>query len=125
MVRAKILVIEDGQTYAELATMLLEKLGYKVTLARRAEDGIRVAQEEAPDLILMDLNLPGMGGLEAIRILKADSRTRDIPTIAMTTDCDWEDGEPARAREAGFEALIEKPIDKAGFRALVGPFVRP
>ncbi|MDP3911068.1 MAG: response regulator, partial [Gemmatimonadales bacterium] len=76
-----------------------------------------------PDLILMDMNLPGMDGLAAVRALKQDVATRHIPTVGLTADRIWSDGERAQAREAGFDAYVEKPTDRATFRVLVGSFL--
>lgn len=123
MVQARILLIEDGSTYAKLATVLLTATGYTVTWASTAEDGLRIAREETPDLILMDINLPGMDGFRAVRMLRQDPRTRHIPTLALTADRIWSEQEHEKAREAGFDAYVEKPIDKTTFRAVVGPFL--
>lgn len=119
----RILLIEDGSTYAELATMLLTASGYAVTWAPTAEDGLRVAQDESPDLILMDINLPGMDGFCAVRMLRQDPRTRHIPTVGLTADRIWSEQEHEKARGAGFDAYAEKPIDKVAFGAVVKPFL--
>jgi len=123
MGQARILLIEDSSTYGELATILLAASGYAVTVAPTAEDGLRMAREELPDLILMDMNLPGMDGLHAVRVLRQGVGTRHIPTVALTADRIWSEDERARAREAGFDAYVEKPTDRATFRVLVGSFL--
>ncbi len=123
MVQARILLIEDGSTYAKLATVLLTASGYTVSWASTAEDGLRLAREELPDLILMDVNLPGMNGFHAVGMLREDPRTRRIPTVALTADRIWSEQDREKAREAGFDAYVEKPIDETTFRAVVGPFL--
>lgn len=121
--QARILLIEDSPTYGELATILLTASGCAVTVASTAEDGLRSAREERPDLILMDMHLPGMDGLDAVRTLRQDPLLRQIPTLALTADRIWSEDEREKAREAGFDAYVEKPVDKATFRAVVGPFL--
>jgi CheY-like chemotaxis protein len=123
MGQARILLIEDSSTYAELATILLAASGCAVTVAPTAEDGLRMAREERPDLILMDVNLPGMDGFSAVRVLRQEPLLRQIPTLALTAERIWSDRDQEKAREAGFDAYVEKPTDKATFRALVGSFL--
>ena len=123
MVQARILLIEDGSTYAKLATLLLKAMGYTVTWATTAEDGLRIAREETPDLILMDINLPDVDGFRAVKLLRQDPLARHIPTLALTAARIWGEEEQKRAREAGFDAYVEKPIDKATFRSVVEPFL--
>lgn len=105
----KILVVEDNALNLELATELLRHAGYAVVQARSAEDGLRLARHERPDLILLDVRLPGMDGLTAVKALKLDASTRHIPTVAMTAQAMKGDEEAARA--AGFDAYVTKPID--------------
>lgn len=121
----RILLIEDSPTYAELATMVLEASGYTVVRAATAQEGLRLARDASPGLILMDMNLPGMDGLHAVRLLREDPRTRRIPTVALTADRIWSEQEREQARAAGFDAYVEKPIDQSGFRAVVAPFLGP
>ena len=123
MAQARILLIEDGSTYAKLATILLTASGYAVTWASTAEDGLQVAQRETPDLILMDINLPRMDGFSAVRMLRQDPRTMHISTLALTADRIRSEQEREKAREAGFDAYLEKPIDEATFRAVVGQYL--
>jgi CheY-like chemotaxis protein len=123
MGQARILLIEDSPTYGELATILLAASGYAVTVASTAEDGLRVAREERPHLILMDINLSGMDGFSAVRVFRQEPLLRHIPTLALTAARIWSEDERAKARDAGFDAYVEKPVDKATFRALVGSFL--
>jgi len=81
---AKILVVEDDLVSAEMIKIRLAKQGYKVLIARTGEDGIRQAQEELPDLILMDMILPGIHGLDATIQLKKNPQTKRIPVFALT-----------------------------------------
>ncbi|MDB5218989.1 MAG: response regulator receiver, partial [Myxococcaceae bacterium] len=79
-----VLIVEDNAANMKLASFLVEKAGHTVLTAVDAEAGLLLARERHPDLILMDIQLPGMDGMEAIRILKADDATRSIPVIALT-----------------------------------------
>jgi CheY-like chemotaxis protein len=106
---ARVLVVEDNSLNLELATELLRSSGYLVLQARSAEEGLRLAREERPDLILMDVRLPGMDGLSAVKLLKRDPDTRRIPAVAMTAQAMRGDEEAARG--AGFDAYVTKPID--------------
>lgn len=112
-----ILVIEDNPLNMKLAIFLLENAGYQTIQALNAEDGIRLAQEKQPDLILMDVQLPGMDGLTATRVLKKDDATRDIKVIAMTACAMIGDRE--RIAEAGCDGYIGKPIFIQEFQRIV------
>ena len=113
MAAAKILVVEDNPLNMELVTGLLEAAGYAVRQAFSAEDGLLLAQQERPDLILMDIRLPGMDGHAAVQVLKQDPRTRNIPTLALTAQAMKGDDEVAL--QAGFDGYITKPIDTRTF----------
>ncbi|MES2460341.1 MAG: response regulator [Armatimonadota bacterium] len=104
-----ILVIEDNPVNLELVTDLLEIAGYEILQAMSAEEGIEQARGAQPDLILMDVRLPGMDGLSATRILKSDAATQHIPVIALTAQAMKGDEEEALA--AGCDAYLSKPID--------------
>ncbi len=117
----KILVIEDTPVNMELVTDLLEVAGYQVIQAETAETGIEKARAEAPDLILMDIGLPGMDGLTAAGILKRDQLTKDIPIIALTSHAMKEDKE--RIIAAGCDGYITKPIDTREFPKMMGRFI--
>ena len=100
-----------------LATFLLESVGHAVLKATDAEAGVASAGIDHPDLILMDIQLPGMDGLAAIKLLKADAATRDIPVIALTALA--MKGDEARIRAAGCDGYISKPLSYKDFLATV------
>jgi len=112
-----ILVIEDNPSNMKLAVFLLEKEGYEVVQATDAEEGIRIARQRLPGLILMDVQLPGMDGLAATRLLKADAETRHIKIIALTAFAMGGDQEKIKA--AGCDAYIAKPIRYKEFLKVV------
>jgi two-component system, cell cycle response regulator DivK len=105
---AKVLIVEDNPANMRLAVFLLESAGHTVLGATDAEAGLTLAREEHPDLILMDIQLPGIDGLEATRQLKADEETRAIPVIALTALA--MKGDEERIRAAGCDGYIAKPI---------------
>jgi two-component system cell cycle response regulator DivK len=105
---AKVLIIEDNPANMRLAVFLLESAGHSVLGATDAEAGLTLAREEHPDLVLMDIQLPGIDGLEATRQLKADEATRAIPVIALTALA--MKGDEERIRAAGCDGYIAKPI---------------
>ena len=115
---ATVLVVEDNPLNMELVTDLLVAHGHEVRQAGTAEDGVRLAKETGPDLILMDVRLPGMDGHAAARLLKSDATTRGIPTIALTAQA--MKGDMAVALAAGFDGYIPKPIDIHVFRREIG-----
>jgi CheY-like chemotaxis protein len=115
--RATILIVEDNALNLELATDLLAAAGYTIRQARTGEEGLHLASAEAPDLILLDLRLPGLDGYATLRALKADRRTAVIPTVALTAQAMTGDKEAALA--AGFHDYISKPIDTRTFSQIV------
>lgn len=118
----RILVVEDNETNRELVRDILDMLSYDVLLAKDGEEGIRVAIDEKPDLILMDIQLPKIDGLKAIKILKADASTRNIPIIALTAFA--MKGDEDIFLEAGCMGYIPKPISLRNFIDTVnGSFV--
>ena len=121
MAGEKILIVEDNPMNMELATDLLETSGYVVIQAGMAEEGIELARAELPDLILMDISLPGMDGLEATGILKQDPTTKDIPVIAMTAHA--MKGDEEKALTAGCAGYITKPIDTREFPKEIDRFI--
>ena len=114
---ARVLVVEDNPTNLTLATFLLESAGHVVLVATDAEAGLAIARSECPDLVLMDIQLPGMDGLEAIGILKSDETTRRIPVIALTALA--MKGDEERIRAAGCDGYIAKPMRYQSFLATV------
>lgn len=104
-----ILVVDDNPTNLKLARILLESEGYEVRAAVDAEEALLLLEAFLPRLILMDLQLPGMDGLELTRRLKADPRTRAIPIIAVTSYAMR--GDEERALAAGCDGYVTKPID--------------
>ncbi len=121
MAGQKILIVEDNPMNMELATDLLEASGYVVIQAGTAEEGIKLARDEFPDLILMDVGLPGMNGLEATGVLKQDPATKDIKVIVLTAHAMKGDEEKALA--AGCAGYITKPIDTREFSKTVSRFI--
>jgi len=105
---AKVLIIEDNPANMTLAMFLLQSVGHTVLSATDAETGLTLAREEQPNLILMDIQLPGMDGLEATTVLKRDGATRAIPVIALTALA--MKGDEERIRAAGCDGYIAKPM---------------
>jgi two-component system cell cycle response regulator DivK len=116
-----ILLVEDNERNLKLLRDVLDYAGYDVRVARTAEDGISLAASEPPDLVLMDLQLPGIDGMEALRRLRESPRTADIPVVAVTAQAMKQDRE--RALEAGFDGYIEKPISVRAFPDQVRSFL--
>jgi two-component system, cell cycle response regulator DivK len=118
----KILVIEDDAIIMNLIVILLEREGYEVIQAGTAEEGISLTPARSPDLILMDVALPGLDGLEATRILKGRSDTRAVPIIALTAQAMKEDAE--KAARAGCDGFITKPLSTRPFLEEISRFLR-
>lgn len=114
---ANVLMIEDNPTNMKLGSFLLESVGHSVLRATDAEAGLTLARSSHPDLILMDIQLPGMDGLEATGLLKGDEATRHIPVIALTALA--MKGDEERIRAAGCDGYIAKPMNYREFLAIV------
>lgn len=117
MANELILIVEDNDRNRKLVRDVLQFKGYRTVEAVNAEDGIRLAQQSVPSLILMDIQLPGMNGIEALARLRADPGTRAIPVMAVTASAMTQDREKIMA--AGFDGYQRKPIDVVEFLAAV------
>ena len=116
-----ILIIEDNPLNLELARDILEEAGYVVYTAASAEKGIQLAHSVMPDLILMDVSLPGMDGLSATRLLTHDPETAKIPIVFLTAHAMHGDKEKAIA--AGCKGYLTKPIDTRTFAKSIDTFL--
>lgn len=110
---SQVLVVEDTPANMKLVTMLLRQAGHQVLQASNAEEAIEMTRAHRPGLVLMDIQLPGMDGLAAIRILKEDASTRGIPVLALTALAMRGDGQ--RMIAAGCDGYITKPIQYRSF----------
>jgi len=117
----RILIIEDNPLNLELATDLLEANGFAVDSAQTAEEGLRLARERLPDLVLMDFSLPGMDGLSATRSLKANPATRHLMVVGLTAHA--MKGDEALALDAGCDGYLTKPINTRTFVATLRNFI--
>ena len=124
---AKILLVEDNEMNRDMLSRRLERRGYQVVIAVDGAEGVRMAQAEAPALILMDMSLPVVDGWEATRRLKADERLKHIPVIALTAHAMANDRD--KALEAGCNDYDTKPIELprllAKMEALLVPALEP
>ncbi len=114
---ATILVVEDNPANMALATFLLQSVGHTVLSTTDAEAGLTLARERQPELVLMDIQLPGMDGLAATALLKQDDATRGIPVIALTALA--MSGDEQRIRAAGCDGYIAKPFAYREFLATI------
>lgn len=119
--RKKVLVVEDNKMNLELVTDILEARGYAVVQATNGTEALEIANSEQPDLILMDIQLPEMDGLEVTRLLKKNMSTRDITVVALTAYAMR--GDEAKAREAGCSGYIAKPINTREFARVIDGFL--
>ena len=114
---ARVLIVEDNPANMKLATFLLQSAGHTVLSATDAEAGLTLARGEQPNLILMDIQLPGMDGLEATGLLKRDEATSAIPVIALTTLA--MKGDEERIRAAGCDGYVAKPMGYQDFLTII------
>lgn len=119
----RILIVEDNPTNLKLASQILEMEGWIVVQATDAEQAQEFLQHMSPDLILMDIALPGMDGLTLTRRIKADKKLQCIPVVAMTAFA--MKGDDRKAFAAGCDGYITKPIDTRKFSRQVAAFLRP
>ncbi|NWG25663.1 MAG: response regulator [Pseudorhodoplanes sp.] len=117
----RILVIEDTEDNRKILRDLLTNAGFELIEATDGESGIRMAAQERPDLILMDIQLPIVNGYEATRRIKANPETRHIPIVAVTSYA--LSGDEAKAREAGCDGYIAKPFSPRNLLAKVREFL--
>jgi two-component system cell cycle response regulator DivK len=117
----RILVVEDNPKNLKLVRDVLEFSGYEVVAATTGEDGVRLAEETAPDLVLMDLQLPGIDGAEALRRMRNGAGTRDVPVVAVTAFAMPEDRR--RAFACGFDGYLEKPLSVRSLAQQVQDFL--
>ena len=108
-----ILIVEDNDKNLKLVRDVLQVKGFSTLEAGTAEDGITLAAERKPDLILMDIHLPGMNGIDALKVLRADPATSTIPVIAVTASVMQQDRK--LITEAGFDGYVGKPINLKEF----------
>ncbi len=112
-----VLIVEDNPRNMKLVRDVLQVKGHETLEATTAEDGIVLAVERRPDLVLMDIQLPGMNGIDALRVLRANPATAKIPVIAVTASVMQQDRKVIL--EAGFDAYLGKPLNLAEFLAAV------
>jgi CheY-like chemotaxis protein len=118
-----LLIVDDNAENLKLILMVLAASGHQLITAIDAIQALHAIERRAPDLILLDLQLPGMDGLELTRHLRADSRTRAIPIVAVTAYA--MKGDEAKARAAGCDGYLVKPIDKRLLRQVVKSYLEP
>jgi len=112
-----ILLVEDGDDTRYFMRLELESLGYRVIEAEDGQSAVDLALSEQPDIILMDLSLPGMDGLEATKRIRQDQQMKSVPIIAVTAH--HESTFRAGAKASGFDAYVTKPIDMASLNELI------
>jgi len=121
MANETVLVIEDNEMNMKLVRSLLQIGKYSILEAIDAENGIQLAREHHPDLILMDIQLPGMDGLAATHEIKNDSAVKDITIVALTSYA--MEGDEKKAMDAGCAGYIAKPIDTRSFLETLDQFL--
>ena len=108
-----VLIVEDNDKNMKLARDVLQAKGYQTLEAVTGEEGVKLAREKKPDLVLMDIQLPGINGIEAFRQIRGDANTRGIPVVALTASVTPTDRSAIAA--AGFDAFLGKPINLKEF----------
>ena len=119
----RILIVEDNEQNRKLVRDVLAFKGYEIIEAETGEEGLRLARDRHPSLIMMDIRLPGIDGVETLRQLRAEEATRDIPVMALTASVMTADQQ--RITQAGFDACQAKPISVKDFMATVEWLVAP
>jgi two-component system cell cycle response regulator DivK len=116
-----VLHIEDNEYNRKIVRQLLSRTSFRLLEAVDGEEGLKVAQRELPDLILMDVQLPKLSGLDATRLLRADPRTANIPLVVVTSFA--LSGDDRRAMDAGASAYLAKPYSPRDLMALINRFL--
>ncbi|MBI4522427.1 MAG: response regulator [Deltaproteobacteria bacterium] len=114
-VKKRILIVEDNPDVIEMIRMMLEGLGYAVNMARNGREGVEMASQERPDLIVMDILMPIMDGFEAISRIKKNPRTRTIPILAATAL----PGDRERSLANGCDGYVNKPFTRGQLKAAI------
>lgn len=117
-----VLIVEDNEKNLKLFSVIIKSLGYEILTAVNGEEGVSMAKENIPDLILMDIQMPVMDGITASNMLKSDERTKNIPVIALTSYAMT--GDKEKFLGLGFSDYISKPIDKNVFINTVQAAIR-
>lgn len=118
-----VLIVDDDPDQHVLAGMYLGHAGYEVLHARDGREGYEAAREAAPALILMDMRMPAVDGVHALRLLRGDERTRAIPVVAVTADvAAWSE---TRSLQEGFAGHLAKPCDLGRIREVVARIIGP
>jgi two-component system, cell cycle response regulator DivK len=118
-----ILIVEDNEKNMKLVRDVLQFKGYKTIEAMTGNEGVRLAREQKPDLVLMDIQLPDIDGITALNQLRADAQTAKIPVIAVSASVMPDDQQ--RIVASGFEAYVTKPINVKSFVETVERFAKP
>ena len=118
-----ILIVEDNEKNMKLVRDILQAKGYETLEAVTAEEGIPLAVAQKPDLVLMDIQLPGMNGIQALKVLRADPATAAIPVVAITASVMTQDRQ--QIMDSGFNGFSEKPINLREFLATVQASIKP
>ena len=119
---ATVLVVEDNEMNMQLVEYLLEEGGFDILKASSGEEALQLTHDQTPDLVLMDIHLPGMDGLSVVRQMKEDSRTKTIPILALTAHAMR--GDRDRFLQAGCDGYISKPIDVKTFVPSIQRYIR-
>ena len=123
MEKKKILIVEDNDLNMKLFHDLLEVHGYETFQTKDGREALGMARDHRPDLILMDIQLPGMSGIEALKVLRADPATASLRVVAITASVMQQDRQ--EIMRAGFDGFIEKPINLRGLLDTVQKAMRP
>ena len=123
MNKVQVLVLDDNPTNLKLACSVLEWSGYEIRMAGDAEEALKMIEEEPPEMILMDIGLPGMDGLTLTRKLKGHESTRQILIVALTAFA--MKGDEQAVIDAGCDGYIAKPIDTRRFANQVAKYLKP